>query len=145
MDDKLFETGLERRKATLGAEYVENNLAKADDFNRPFQEAMTAWCLARSSNGDAERGSRTWIAALTITVCGVPSGAAMSRPPSSARAVTAPYGNMVFAASRSTAPGCRAAMTSSTAISSGSISRLEKSVSEECRSASSTARLAALV
>ena len=43
MDDKLFETGLAQRKATLGAAYVENNLAKADDFTRPFQEAMTAW------------------------------------------------------------------------------------------------------
>jgi len=44
MDDKLFEKGLERRKATLGPSYVEKNLADADDFNRPFQEAMTAWC-----------------------------------------------------------------------------------------------------
>jgi len=44
MDEKLFEKGLEKRKATLGADYVEKNLAKADDFNRPFQEAMTAWC-----------------------------------------------------------------------------------------------------
>ena len=24
--------------------YVEKNLAAADDFNRPFQEAMTEWC-----------------------------------------------------------------------------------------------------
>ena len=44
MDDKLFEKGLEKRKATLGAEYVEKNLANADEFTRPFQEAMTAWC-----------------------------------------------------------------------------------------------------
>ena len=44
MDEKLFEKGLEKRKVTLGKEYVENNLAKADDFTRPFQEAMTAWC-----------------------------------------------------------------------------------------------------
>lgn len=43
MDDK-FEIGLAQRKATLGAEYVETVLDKADDFNRPFQEAMTAWC-----------------------------------------------------------------------------------------------------
>ncbi|GAB5446759.1 carboxymuconolactone decarboxylase family protein [Gymnodinialimonas sp.] len=43
MDD-FFERGLEQRKATLGAEYVEKNLAAADDFTRPFQEAMTAWC-----------------------------------------------------------------------------------------------------
>lgn len=44
MQMDLFETGLEQRKATLGAEYVENNLKSADDFTRPFQEAMTAWC-----------------------------------------------------------------------------------------------------
>ena len=44
MDDSLFEKGLEQRKRTLGAEYVERNLAAADDFSRPFQEAMTAWC-----------------------------------------------------------------------------------------------------
>jgi len=43
MDD-LFDAGLKKRKDTLGAEYVENNLAAADDFTRPFQEAMTAWC-----------------------------------------------------------------------------------------------------
>ena len=43
MDD-MFEKGLERRKATLGSEYVERNLAAADDLTRPFQEAMTAWC-----------------------------------------------------------------------------------------------------
>jgi len=44
MDNDLFEKGLAKRKDTLGAEYVENNLAAADDFTRPFQEAMTAWC-----------------------------------------------------------------------------------------------------
>ena len=44
MDETLFEKGLAKRKSTLGDEYVEKNLAAADDFNRPFQEAMTAWC-----------------------------------------------------------------------------------------------------
>ena len=44
MDETLFEKGLAKRKSTLGAEYVENNLAAADDFTRPFQKAMTAWC-----------------------------------------------------------------------------------------------------
>ena len=44
MDKTLFEKGLAKRKSTLGDEYVEKNLAAADDFNRPFQEAMTAWC-----------------------------------------------------------------------------------------------------
>ncbi|MCP8894605.1 carboxymuconolactone decarboxylase family protein [Shinella daejeonensis] len=44
MDKELFDKGLAKRKATLGADYVEQNLAAADDFTRPFQEAMTAWC-----------------------------------------------------------------------------------------------------
>ena len=42
--DNMFETGLAQRKATLGDEYVTNSLDNADDFTRPFQEAMTAWC-----------------------------------------------------------------------------------------------------
>lgn len=44
MDKELFEKGLEARKATLGEEYVQKNLDAADEFNRPFQEAMTEWC-----------------------------------------------------------------------------------------------------
>ena len=43
MDKDLFDKGLAKRKATLGAEYVEKNLAAADDFTLPFQENMTAW------------------------------------------------------------------------------------------------------
>ncbi|MCP4486444.1 MAG: 4-carboxymuconolactone decarboxylase [Gammaproteobacteria bacterium] len=44
MNDDLFEIGLSQRKNTLGAEYVEKNLAAADEFTLPFQKAMTAWC-----------------------------------------------------------------------------------------------------
>jgi len=44
MDNARFELGLAQRKATLGADYVEKNLAAADDFSLPFQEAMTEWC-----------------------------------------------------------------------------------------------------
>ena len=39
-----FEIGLEKRKETLGTKYVEDNLALADAFTKPFQEAMTEWC-----------------------------------------------------------------------------------------------------
>ncbi|KZK84578.1 Carboxymuconolactone decarboxylase family protein [Pseudovibrio sp. Ad13] len=52
MSDR-FEIGLKQRKSTLGAEYVETNLAKADDFNRPFQEAMTEWCWGFGWGDDA--------------------------------------------------------------------------------------------
>ncbi len=41
-DEDLLLKGLEQRKATLGAEYVEKKLAGVNDFTRPFQEAMTA-------------------------------------------------------------------------------------------------------
>ncbi len=44
MDQNLFEKGLKARRATLGEEYVNKNLESADDFSRPFQEAMTAFC-----------------------------------------------------------------------------------------------------
>ena len=44
MDEELFKKGLEVRKATLGKEYVEKNLEKADEFTLPFQKAMTEWC-----------------------------------------------------------------------------------------------------
>ena len=35
MDDDLFEKGLAKRKSTLGADYVEKNLAAADEFTKP--------------------------------------------------------------------------------------------------------------
>jgi 4-carboxymuconolactone decarboxylase len=51
--DNFFDKGLEMRRSTLGAEYVDNNLAAADDFNRPFQEAITAWCWGFGWSDDA--------------------------------------------------------------------------------------------
>ena len=42
MDDDLFKKGLEKRKATLGSEYVEKNLANADDFTKPFTRVNLA-------------------------------------------------------------------------------------------------------
>jgi 4-carboxymuconolactone decarboxylase len=44
MDKPTFEKGLEIRKAVLGAEFVENAIKSADDFNRPFQELVTEYC-----------------------------------------------------------------------------------------------------
>ena len=44
MADDLFERGLKTRKEVLGAEHVERTLASADDFSRPYQEIMTAYC-----------------------------------------------------------------------------------------------------
>ena len=44
MNKDRFELGVEKRKAVLGADYVEKTLAGADDFSRPFQEMMTEFC-----------------------------------------------------------------------------------------------------
>ncbi len=44
MDNDLFEQGVKQRKSTLGDQYVQSVLDNADEFSRPFQEAMTAWC-----------------------------------------------------------------------------------------------------
>lgn len=44
MDKERFDRGLAKRKATLGAEYVERSLANATDFSRPFQELITEYC-----------------------------------------------------------------------------------------------------
>src|SRR6478752_997517 len=40
----LFDKGLAVRKDVLGAEYVENSIKNADDFNRPLQELVTEYC-----------------------------------------------------------------------------------------------------
>lgn len=44
MSEHLFETGLAIRREVLGAEYVDANLANADDFTRDFQRLLTEYC-----------------------------------------------------------------------------------------------------
>jgi 4-carboxymuconolactone decarboxylase len=44
MDEKLFEQGLQTRRAVLGADYVDAAMAGADEFNRPLQEFVTEVC-----------------------------------------------------------------------------------------------------
>ncbi len=52
MDKERFDKGLAVRKDVLGAEYVENNLATADDFNREFQELVTEYCWGTAWGDD---------------------------------------------------------------------------------------------
>lgn len=44
MDKEMFEKGLKIRREVLGAEFVDNAIASADDFNRPLQEIVTQYC-----------------------------------------------------------------------------------------------------
>jgi 4-carboxymuconolactone decarboxylase len=44
MDKAMFEKGLSIRRQVLGADYVDNAISTADDFNRPMQELVTQYC-----------------------------------------------------------------------------------------------------
>jgi len=44
MDRELFDKGLATRREVLGAEYVDNAIRNADDFNREMQEHVTQYC-----------------------------------------------------------------------------------------------------
>ena len=48
MASDQYETGLNIRKEVLGEEYVDAAIAKADDFNRDFQEMVTEYCWGGS-------------------------------------------------------------------------------------------------
>jgi 4-carboxymuconolactone decarboxylase len=52
-ESELFEKGLQVRREVLGAEYVDANLAGADDFMMAFQRTVTelAWGYAWSNPG----------------------------------------------------------------------------------------------
>jgi 4-carboxymuconolactone decarboxylase len=41
---ETYERGLKNRREVLGAEYVDNAIATADDFSRPLQELVTEYC-----------------------------------------------------------------------------------------------------
>ena len=50
---EMYEKGLENRKRTLGAEYVEKAIEGATDFTRDFQQMMTEYCWGACWGRDA--------------------------------------------------------------------------------------------
>ncbi len=44
VQQERYELGLKIRKEVLGAEHVDRALARADDFDRDFQEIVTEYC-----------------------------------------------------------------------------------------------------
>lgn len=53
MTTERYERGLAARKAVLGEEYVERNLADADDFNQGFQDLLTEFAWGQIWGNDA--------------------------------------------------------------------------------------------
>jgi 4-carboxymuconolactone decarboxylase len=44
MTNEIFDRGLKIRKDVLGADYVDNAMRNADEFNMPMQELTTEYC-----------------------------------------------------------------------------------------------------
>jgi 4-carboxymuconolactone decarboxylase len=44
VNKQIYEKGLAIRREVLGADYVDNAIKSADDFNRPLQELVTEYC-----------------------------------------------------------------------------------------------------
>jgi 4-carboxymuconolactone decarboxylase len=69
----LFETGLELRRAVLGADYVDGGLAQADDFMMAFQQITTQWCWGYTwSRPGLDRKTRSLLNLAMLTALGKP-------------------------------------------------------------------------
>ncbi len=51
VQQERYELGLKIRKEVLGAEHVDRVLARADDFDRDFQELVTEYCWGGTWGG----------------------------------------------------------------------------------------------
>ena len=66
-----FEKGLAVRREVLGKDYVDNSLAKADDFMMAFQNITTEWCWGYAWNRPGlDRKSRSMLNLAMLTALG---------------------------------------------------------------------------
>ena len=72
--DTLFETGMPIRRAVLGADYVDNSMANANDFMMAFQRATTelAWGYAWGRPG-LDRKTRSMLNLVMLTALKAPN------------------------------------------------------------------------
>ncbi|ETP70756.1 4-carboxymuconolactone decarboxylase [Planococcus glaciei] len=73
MNKDKFEQGLEIRKSVLGAEYVEQSIQNATDFNMPMQELVTEYCWG-------EIWSRPGLSRKTRSIINLAMITALNRP-----------------------------------------------------------------
>jgi len=52
MDQPTYDRGLAKRRAVLGAEYVDRNLGNVNDFNRDFQRIVTQYAWGEAWGDD---------------------------------------------------------------------------------------------
>lgn len=68
---QLFEAGLKVRREVLGADYVDNSLAKANEFTMTFQHATTEFCWGYVwDRPGLERKTRSMLNLAMLTALG---------------------------------------------------------------------------
>lgn len=78
MNDKslnsLFEEGLQTRREVLGAEYVDNSMANANEFMSAFQHITTEWCWGYAWNRPGlDRKTRSMLNLAMLTALNRPN------------------------------------------------------------------------
>jgi len=78
MASRLFEEGLVVRREVLGADYVNNAVASATDFNREFQELVTEYCWGKVwTRPGLDRKTRSLINIAMLTALNRPHEVAL--------------------------------------------------------------------
>lgn len=73
MTSERFEKGLEIRRSVLGAEYVDNSIRNATDFNMDMQQLVTEYCWGEVwSRPGLERKTRSMLNLAMITALNRP-------------------------------------------------------------------------
>ena len=74
MDRETYRRGLEIRSAVLGAEYVNQALANANDFTKPLQDLITEYCWGAVWGRDGlTRKTRSMLNLAMISVLNRPN------------------------------------------------------------------------
>lgn len=72
-NQELFDQGLSTRRAVLGAEYVDNSIKNATDFNIDMQELVTQYCWGDVWNRPGlDRKTRSFLNLAMITALNRP-------------------------------------------------------------------------
>jgi 4-carboxymuconolactone decarboxylase len=70
-ESELFDKGFEVRREVLGADYVDANLAEADDFMMAFQRVLTEWAWGYAwSNPGLDHRTRSILNLGLLTALG---------------------------------------------------------------------------
>lgn len=73
-DSDLFKTGVEVRREVLGKDYVDNSVAKADDFMMAFQNITTEMCWGYAwTRPGLDRKTRSMLNLAMLTALKAPN------------------------------------------------------------------------